>query len=140
MLENLEQVSSNHDLMVYVRDKFAQRQAAGIYYIPFKKLLPKILTQVRQPKMAKNYTAHKANWPKLPKNELQTNIWYFIQVCNSDWHLIRMDGMSRFNEEIPAEIRNHRAYDVDEEFYDLYPTFIIFPLFPTMSHGIVEKM
>ena len=35
----------------------------------------KILTQIRLPKTTQNCTARTANWPKLPKNELQTNIW-----------------------------------------------------------------
>ena len=49
-----------------------------IYYIPWpaKKLLPKIPTQTCLPKTAKNCAASTANWPKLPKNELQKNILY----------------------------------------------------------------
>ena len=64
-------------ILLYVLDKFARHQAAGIYYTPWpaKKLLPKILTQICLPKMAQNYTACTANWPKLQKNELQVNIW-----------------------------------------------------------------
>ena len=67
----------NKNKILHVSDKFAGRQAAAIYYIPWpsKKLLPKIISQIRLPKMAQNVTARTANRPKLQKNELQMNIW-----------------------------------------------------------------
>ena len=46
------------------------------YLGPLKKLLPKIRTQTRLPKTAKICAACTANWPMLPKNELQKNILY----------------------------------------------------------------
>jgi len=42
-------------------------------------LLPKICTQTRLPKTAKICAACTANWPMLPKNELQKNILYSLQ-------------------------------------------------------------
>jgi len=47
------------------------------YLGPLKKLLPKICTQTRLPKTAKICAACTANWPMLPKNKLQKNIWYY---------------------------------------------------------------
>jgi len=57
-----------------------RQEAVQIYYIPWpaKKLLPKICTQTRLPKTAKICAACKANWPMLPKNELQKNILYLF--------------------------------------------------------------
>ncbi len=66
--------------ILYVCFKFVRQQAVRIYYIPWptKKLLPKIRTQTCLPKTAKICAAHTANWPMLPKNELQKNICTFF--------------------------------------------------------------
>ncbi len=52
-----------------------------IYYIPWppKKIAAQISYQVGLPKTAKICAARTANWPKLPKNELQKNIWYVVE-------------------------------------------------------------
>jgi len=62
--------------ILYVCFKFVWEEAVRIYYIPWpaEKLLPKIRTQTRLPKTAKICAACTANWPMLPKNELQKNI------------------------------------------------------------------
>jgi hypothetical protein len=75
---------SNHlQLLIFYRMFFwssSDSWQLRINYIPWpaKKLLPKIPTQTCLPKAAKNCPASTANWPKLPKNELQKNIWYIV--------------------------------------------------------------
>jgi len=54
-----------------------------IYYIPWpaKKIAAQISYQVRLLKTAQICAASTANWPKLPKNELQKNIRYMVNMA-----------------------------------------------------------
>ncbi len=57
----------------YVCFKFVRQEAVGIYYIPWppKKIAAQISYQICLTKTAQICAACTANWPKLPKNELQ---------------------------------------------------------------------
>jgi hypothetical protein len=65
-------------ILPYVCFKFVRQEAVGIYNIPWppKKIAAQISYHVCLPKTAQICAACTANWPKLPKNELQKNIWY----------------------------------------------------------------
>jgi hypothetical protein len=70
----------------YVCFKFVRQEAVGIYYIPWpaKKIAAQISYQGCLPKTSQFCAACTANWPKLPKNELQKNIWYYVAGAQND--------------------------------------------------------
>ncbi len=67
-------------LVPYVFLKFVWQEAVRIYNIPWppKKIAAQISYQGCLPKTAQICAASTANWPKLPKNELQKNIRYVL--------------------------------------------------------------
>ncbi len=82
--------------ILYVCFKFVCQQAVQIYYIPWppKKLLPKIHTQTCLPKTAKICSARTANWPMLPKNELQKNILLELKAFKTDFKTQELEKLS----------------------------------------------